>query len=455
MDSVNDIDTTAGYKKLGELLDLLHTEQAKMAILDRWWGKDHDQPKLPHQASEEAKALATMAVTEWPRLAVNTVAQLLRVEGIQSAERPTEPIWLPWQRNAWQRRQIPCFKAALAYGQAFGTALPGVGSRAVLRAYSPMEALAVYGDDMDDDWPQFFIRELVRKDGSRLIRVIDTVATYFFEGAPLGGRVQPVERRPHDLGFCPVVRFANDMDLQGRTPGEIEPLIPIAKRINKTDFDRLLAQHYNSWKVKWATGLDDLRTDQEREQYKMRLAQEDVLIGAAGTEFGTLDQTVLDGFVTAKDSDIEAFAAVSQTPPTTYGKIVNVSAEGLAAARASLYAKRDERQMTFGESACQLLRAASAVEGRMEDAGDYTLSPKWADTDIQTIAGAVDALGKAASLLGIPPELWGDRRPSVDPSTAREWLAYLEAHPTPDRLAADAEARAAVAAEAALAAAVA
>jgi hypothetical protein len=98
-------------------------------------------------------------------------------------------------------------------------------------------------------------------------------------------------------------------------------------------------------------------------------------------------------------------------------------------------------------------RAASAVEGRAEDADDYTLSVKWADTDIRTMAEAVDALGKAASLLGIPPELLWDRIPDVDPSTAREWLAYLEAHPSPEALAALAEARAAEASEAALAAA--
>jgi hypothetical protein len=428
----------------GRLLPLFASERAKVQILDRWYWIDHDKPKLPSRAGKEAKALRNMAVTSWPRLAVTTVAQLLRAEGAFSADRPeADTVWRPWNANRWNSRQIPCYKAALAYGQAFAQVSPGQDGRAVMRAYSPLESLAAYGDEVDDDWPLYFVRVVSYPNETHLVRLVDSEASYFLSASDGFGSLEFIEAKPHGLGVCPVVRFANDLDLSGRTPGEVEPLIPIAKRINKTDYDRLLAQHFNSWKVKWATGLDDSRTEEESERVKLRLAQDDVLIAGQEVQFGTLEQTALDGFIKSRDSDIEAFAAVSQTPPTTYGKIVNVSAEGLAAARASLYAKRDERKATFGESIVQLLRLAAQVEGRMGDAEDMSITVKWADTDIRTMAEAVDALGKAATMLDIPPEKLWDRIPDVDVPTADSWRQYAQAHPSAARLAADAELRAA------------
>src|SRR5690606_36438852 len=105
-------------------------------------------------------------------------------------------------------------------------------------------------------------------------------------------------------------------------------------------------------------------------------------------------------------------------------------AEGLAEARAALYAKRDQRQVAFGASHTQLLRVAAHVEGRAEDAQDFTLRGKWADTETRTMQAAVDALGKAAQMLGVPPELLWDLIPGVDLAQAESWRRYAQEHPS-------------------------
>jgi hypothetical protein len=142
------------------------------------------------------------------------------------------------------------------------------------------------------------------------------------------------------------------------------------------------------------------------------------------TKFGTLDETPLGGFIDAWRSDIEALAAVSQTPTHTLtGQLVNLSAEALAAARAGLNQKITERQKSFGKSHVQALRLAAQLEGNEIDAQDVASRVTWQDMEIRSIAQAVDALGKAATMLQIPPQaLWG-RIPGVEKSDVDEWEA--------------------------------
>lgn len=420
------------------LIPLFNTEKSKLDRVDQWYRWDPERPTLPRHADPELKYLLDLARTPWLGLVVTTVAQMLYLERVYSATRgpdSVDPFWEPWRRNDLKTRQIAIHRAALAYGLAYTTVLPG-DSGAVVTGVSPRQMLAVYADPAEDEFPMYAIRQIPQVT-STLWRVLDEEQVYYL-GQDQGGRLEFIEARTHDMGVCPAVRYANQLDLEGRAPGEVEPLIPVAGRLNKTDYDRLLAQHYNSWKVRTATGLDESANTPDT---KMRLRQQDVLTGGEGVEFDTLDETPLDGFVKAHDSDLEALAGVSQTPVTAYGKVINVSAEGLVELRASLRAKVHERQTAFGGSHVRTLRLSAIAERRADDAADFTIEPRWADVEATTLAQAVDALGKTVTMLGVPAELVWDRIPGVDLTTAEAWRAYAETHPSPDRVQADAIAR--------------
>lgn len=421
------------------LLPAFDQERTRLDRIDRWYRWNPEPVKLPRNADPELKYLADLARTPWLRLVVTTVAQTLYLERVYS-ERGTPddvlPVWQPWSNNLMDSKQVPLHTAALAYGLSYAQGLPG-DSGARITCHSPRDAMAFYGDVVEDDFPMYFIRVTKQPQG-RLVRLTDEEQVHFVSVDADTNQVTYLEPRAHGLGYVPVVRYANDIDLEGRSPGEVEPFIPIAARINKTDHDRLLAQHFNSWKVRTATGLDESHNN---DAAKMRLRQSDVLTGGEGVTFGTLDETPLDPFVNAHDSDVETLAAVSQTPTTAFGKLINVSAEGLVEARAALYAKRDQRQVAFGGAHAQLLRVCADIEGRVEDAQDFTLRGKWADTESRTLQAAVDALGKAASMLGVPPELLWDYIPGVDLAEAEAWRRFAKENPSPERLEAQAFAR--------------
>lgn len=422
--------------KRKDVLDLVHEslmpalskERDRVRDFDKYLRNRQSTAHLPRRAGREHRYLADISRTPWLRLVVNSAVQMLYAESVFSAERDVKDMWKPWERNQFQSRQIPLYRDAIAFGDAYVSALPG-DTGAVLRPYSPMEMMAFYGDPVEDEWPIWALRATPSPDGkSELVRVIDEEKVYFVSHT--ASQTEFVDEKIHGVGVCPVVRYSPRMDLMGRSEGDVEPYISVAKRLDKTEYDRLLAQHYNSWRIKTATKLDADISDEDAERIRMKLSHEDILVGTGETEFGTLDVTPLADLNLSKESHVETLAATSQTSTTALsGKMVNVSADGLAESKASAYAKRDEFQATLGGSHVKVLRLAAQVEGRTDDAGDYSLEVSWADTETRTLNQAVDALGKASVMLGVPPELLWELIPGISQTKADAWKHYAEENP--------------------------
>jgi hypothetical protein len=407
-------------------------EWQKLKAIDDWYRWSPQAITLPAQANKEHKELRDIAETPWLTLVVTTVAQQLVAEAVRSASgRNLDEFWTPWQRNRMPSRQRAIHRAALAYGYAYTTVMPGIldadrGTKtaAVIRGRSPREMFAVYADPVEDEYPMYYIR----KRGSHWV-VVDEEAVYTLGQENTG--LTFIDYQVHDIGVAPAIRYSNQIDLEGRTPGEVEPFIPLAKRINKDTFDRMVVQHFNSWKVRTAVGLEDPKTPEEAEQRKLILRQNDILTGGEGVSFGTLDETKPDGLISSEERDIETLSAVSQTPSHSLtGKMINLSADAITEARAMLDMKTGERKVGFGDSHVQTLRLSAHVEGRSEDAADFTVVMDWTDFQSRSMAQAADALGKIAAQLKVPVELLWDRIPGVTPDVAAEWRRYTQANPS-------------------------
>lgn len=426
------------------LYPMWRSERERLEEIDLWYRWQHKPLTLPRNASYEHKWLAELAKTPWLNLVVTTVAQAMYVDGYRSPEnRENAGPWETWQRNDFDTRQTAIHRAALAYGLSYVTVMPGedsAGPRSVLRGVSPRKMIAVYQDPAEDDWPMYALRADA-SGNSWMLRVYDEEQVYYVAVDSGGSDFEFIESRGHDTGVCPVVRYTNQLDLEGRADGEVVPLIPLAQRINKTSYDRLLTQHFNSWKVRTIAGIDiapaDL-TPQEGEtadEAAERVARERMLVLRQSdmltakdpqTKFGTLDETPLDGFIKAYDSDIDTLAAVAQVPATSLnGKVANLSADAIAELRAGLTQKVYERQMSFGKSHGQALRLAAAQEGNLEAAGDFSARATWQDMQVRSMAQAADALGKYAQMLGVPVKALWARIPGVTKADVDEWESMV------------------------------
>lgn len=420
-------------------------ERERLDVIDKWYRWDHEALKLPPNASREHKWLANLAKTPWLNLVVTTVAQAMYADGYRSPDqRDNAGPWETWQRNDLDTRQTAIHRAALAYGLAYAIVMPGEdsdgGARSVIRGVSPRKMIAVYQDPAEDDWPMYALRrDASGKDW--MLRLVDEEAVYYLSVTEHGDKFEFIESRVHDTGVCPVVRYTNQLDLEGRADGEVAPLIPLAQRINKTSYDRLLTQHFNSWKVRTIAGIDivpadltpqagettdDAATRVARERMIV-LRQSDMLTAKdPNTKFDTLDETPLDGFISAYGSDIDTLAAVAQVPATSLnGKVANLSADAIAELRAGLTQKVYERQMSFGKSHAQALRLAAAQEGNEGAADDFMARVTWQDMQVRSMSQAADALGKYAQMLGVPIEALWARIPGVTKADVDEWKGMV------------------------------
>lgn len=429
-----------------ELFPKWEQERKHLDWIDLWLRWRHEDLPLPRRTTPELRKLANLSRVPWLSLVVTATAQAMYVDGYRSQLDPAGPTddalegkeasppWRTWLANGMDRRQIAVHRAALGYGYSFVKVLPGedpVTGRAmsVLRGVSPRKMYALWEDAAEDDWPQYTLQVVEQSHGSHLVRVLDDTAEHELRVDHNGDEVVYLDGpRIHDAGVCPVVRFANMLDLDGRTPGEVEPHIPVAARINKTSYDRMLTQHYNSWKVRTVAGMAEPDTEESAIRKKLQLRQDDLLIAEdPDTRFGTLDETPLEGFISAHRADVEALAAVSQTPTHELtGQMANLSAEALAAARASLNQKVVERQKNFGSSHAQMLRLAVALEGHEDYASDHTGRVTWQDMEIRSMSQAADALGKLVQMLGVPPTATWGRIPGVEKTDVAEWIRLAE-----------------------------
>lgn len=401
-------------------------QRRTLDVIDKWhrWEPDALKDKIPNYATSEHRNLAKISETPFLSLVVTTVAQQLVAETFRSARGvEMDRVIAPWLRNRMHSRQRAVYRGALAYGYSYATAMPG-DSGAVIRGRSPRDLYAVYGDVVEDEYPMYY---LLVKGGHKY--VVDEEAVYILGDD--NGRVEYIEDRRHNAGVAPAVRYSNQIDLEGRTPGEVEPYVQVAARIDKTTYDRMVNQHFNSWKVRTATGLDMPSDPADRERVKLLLRQGDILTGEEGVQFGTLDETSSDSLIKATDEDVKLLAVVTQTPVHALtGDLVNLSADAIAESRAMADLKVNERKVGFGDSNEQLLRLAAHIEGRADDAADFSLRTDWADLQSRSMSQAADALGKMATMLKIPVELLWDRIPTVTPEIAKSWREYKEAHPS-------------------------
>jgi hypothetical protein len=430
-----------------ELIPASVRERARLDDIDVWLSKENpvEAYRQAHAApNPEKEALAKFSHTPILRLVVEECAQQMVLEGVHSTGRDTTEMWEPWERNGMPSRQGALWNAAIGYGLAYTVTLPGQvpgdsARRAAIRPVSPRDLFVVYGDVVDDEWPLYGLRTIRQGGGSAHYRLIDEEGVHY-ASSDESGALQYIEERVHAVGVTPIVRWANGLDLEARTPGEVEKFEIVAKRYNKTTYDRLLIQHYNSWRIKTATGLEDAGDTDENARVKALLRHEDVLTGGEGVEFGSLPETSMDGIIRAGDVDRDTIAALAQTPVWALngGQLVNLAADAIVEARSASRLKVMAKQRSMGRSAAQNLRLSAHIEARQEDAADFALKMMWADIESRSMGQAADALGKIAGQLRVPVELLWDLIPGVSKTLADEWRSYAEEHPSPDALLASA-----------------
>lgn len=395
--------------------ELLKMRKKDAPYLDKirqyWRGKQALPVMVPKTGVPvEVRRMAEMSRINVVALPIDVIGQALYVDGYrQERTEANEPVWDVWQANRMDERQTGLHRAALAYGAAYATVLPG-DTAPVIRCRPPRALTVAYGDD---DWPRYALERTKGLKGVVTWRLFDDEGVYTFRDDPAdrkqssdwAGVWQKTEE--HGLGVCPVVRFRNtgDLDEEDEVVGEIAVLMPLQDQMDFTTFDLLVAQHYQAFRQRYVMGWTSPTEAEKAKASASRLWTFD----DPDTKVGEFGQVNLGGYLDSRASTLEYLGAISQTPPHhLLGKLVNLSTEALAAAESGQRRKIGQRENSFGESWEMVFGlAATAMGVKVTDGAQV----RWRDTEARALASTVDALGKMAQMLSIPPQVLWERIP--------------------------------------------
>jgi hypothetical protein len=411
-----------------ELHQQRDAERRRLDEVRRYWmGRQKLPAVIPNSSPDEVRILARLSRVNVIGIVVESLAQSLAVEGFR-AEREAEDadVWDVWQANKLDARQSIIHRAVLAYGVAYSVVTPG-SPVPVIRGLSPRRLTTLYGGD-DADAPTYALESRAPKSW----RLYDDESVYELSGE--GGTFEHVSQAPHGAGVTPVVRYLEVQDpdwddeptneafagayAQDRQViGQVAGLMTIQDQIDLITFNLLVAQHYSAFRQRFVIGW--LAPD---EQTRMKMGASTWLTfedAPDQVKVGDLEATPLDGYLESRNASFRQAASLSQTPAhELIGDLVNLSAEALAAAEAGRDRKVADRQTTIGESHEQTLALAGRLGGLNVPDGAQVV---WRDTTARSFAATVDALGKIATMLGVPAdELW-ERIPSVSQQDVERW----------------------------------
>ncbi|ABE67632.1 hypothetical protein Wildcat_27 [Mycobacterium phage Wildcat] len=400
----------------------MNTECERLDDFEAWTKNGQEVPDLAtRHKNKEREVLQQLSRKPWMGLMVNSFAQQLIVDGYRkTGTNENAKGWDTWRLNQMDKQQFWLNRAVLTFGYAFIKVTSGISpldgtTVARIKCIDPRDAFAIWEDPYWDEWPKYLLER--QPNGQYWWWTEEDYSIFEFKQ----GKFIYRETVSHDYGHIPFVRYVNVMDLRGVCYGDVEPLVTVAKAIDKTGLDILLVQHHQSFQIRWATGLmlpEGANADQE----KMRFAQESMLISQnEKASFGAIPAAPLDGLLNAYKESLLEFLALAQLPPHIAGQIVNVAADALAAGTRQTMQKLFEKQATWKASHNQTMRLVNKIEGRTEEATDLDFTITWQDVTIQSLAQFADAWAKMVESLKIPAEGVWDMIPNLDQSTVNGW----------------------------------
>lgn len=382
------------------------------------------KPSLPTDASAEIKEIAQICVHNVLTLVLDAFVQNLSVVGFRNASADANDAgWEIWQRNQMDARQAEIHSAAVKYGVGYCVAIPGLDG-VVLKPRSPRQLIAVYEDPQVDRWPQYALETWIDNSDAEPRRkgmFYDDVFMYELDLGPLS--TPPVEgddqvKRQYltlhegSIGdavrhggrykgrpVCPVVRYVNRRDAEDLVEGEIERLITDQRAINEVNFDRMVVARFGAFPQKVITGWTGTPDEVIRMSAARAATFED-----EGVKIDSWPAATLDPYNKLIEDKVQHVATRAQVSPAyIVGKLVNLSADALAAAEKNQQRKLAAMQDSHGESHEQLLELAQEMSGgTVDDAAEVV----WKDTEARSMAATVDAICKLgqAQAAGYPIE---------------------------------------------------
>lgn len=389
---------------LGDLLQRLNEPVARYADLDRYY--EGKQP-LAFLSPEAKVALGNrfgIMASNIPRLSVTALAERLRITGFSDPG-----IWPDWIRCNLDQLSGVAHREALLLGDSYvivwadqlGRPQVTVESAKQVAVLCDPGSRQVYAAIKRWEDTNLKTTEAVMYLRDRIVRLRADQ-----QGAVANGFKQ-IDEFPNPLGVVPVVNLRNTDRIIGDWGGsEIDDLKPLVDALNKSLADMMVTSEYVGRPRRWATGieleevpvLDDAgnETGETVEVNPIPEGHRAMISENHEAKFGQLQSADLGGYEASVRVILGQIMAVSTLPAHYVGVFTDnpASADALRAAEASLTARAEARQATFGRAWEQVAKLMIAVRDGSDPNQIDDVRVQWADAATRSVAQEADAVVK-------------------------------------------------------------
>ncbi|MDN4518148.1 phage portal protein [Mycolicibacterium austroafricanum] len=394
-----------------QLLQRLNEPAAKYADLDRYYTGNQPLAFLSPEAKVALGNRFGLMASNIPRLAVTALAERLRISGFSDPA-----VWADWVRCDMDQLSGVAHREALLLGDSYVLVWTRPDGRPNVTVESAKQVAV-----LTDPGTRQIVAGLKRWESKpencthavlylpdRIVRLrAEQVGTVTATGFNVVGEIA------NPLGVVPVVNLRNtDRILGDRGGSEIDDLRPLVDALNKSLADMMVTSETCARPRRWSSGIelseepvldengdpvldeDDqpvmTETNPFPESHKMMVSENE------NAKFGQLQAADLAGYEASVRVILGQIMAVSTLPAHYVGVFTDnpASADALRAAEASLTARAEARQQTFGRSWEQVAKLMIAVRDGRDPGLIDDIRVKWADAATRSVAQEADAVVK-------------------------------------------------------------
>ncbi len=396
---------------LKQLLQRLNEPLARYADLDRYY--EGTQP-LAFLSPEAKTALGNrfgVMSSNIPRLAVTALAERLCVTGFTG----NADVWADWIRSDLDQTSGVAHREALLLGDSYVIVWADQLGRPLVTVESAKQ-VAVLSDPGTRQTYAAVKRweDTVAKTTEAVVYLPDRILRLraHQQGAVATG-FGLIDEIPNPLGVVPVVNLRNTDRIVGDWgSSEIDDLKPLVDALNKSLADMMVTSEYVGRPRRWATGIelteepaldDDGNPVLDEDDQPVMVAVNPIPEGnramiaeAPEAKFGQLASADLSGYEASVRVILGQIMAVSTLPAHYVGVFTDnpASADALRAAEASLTARAEARQQTFGRAWEQVARLMVAVRDGVDPNAIDDIRVEWSDAATRSVAQEADAVVK-------------------------------------------------------------
>lgn len=394
-----------------QLLQRINEPTARYADLDRYYTGKQPLAFLSPEAKVALGNRFGLMASNVPRLAVTALSERLRISGFSDAG-----VWADWVRCDMDQLSGVAHREALLLGDSyvivwadqFGRPRVTVESaKQVAVLTDPGSRQIVAGLKRWESKPENCTHAVLYLP-DRIVRLrAEQVGTVTATGFNV------VDEISNPLGQVPIVNLRNSDRILGDFGGsEIDDLKPLVDALNKSLADMMVTSETCARPRRWASGIelseepvldvdgnpvldeDDQQVTTETnpfpESHKMMVSESEQ------AKFGQLQAADLTGYEASVRVILGQIMAVSTLPAHYVGVFTDnpASADALRAAEASLTARAEARQQTFGRSWEQVAKLMIAVRDGRDPGLIDDIRVKWSDAATRSVAQEADSLLK-------------------------------------------------------------